>query len=121
MIENCLTLRQCENVLIHEIPNVNLLGQIELSTEDLNLLSNLIRQEITPDIQQGTRFLNKEAPTCLSCFLVWMGIVGYQNGDYWAAVQEATGLADDRTYGFRHFPVACVWFSLPIYTAVDRQ
>ena len=95
MIEDCLNLLQCENKLSKEAQNASLLGQIALSPEDLDHLGTLIRRKISPDIQEGTRFLEREAPTCLTCFLVWMGIVGYRDGDYWSAVRKATGLVED--------------------------
>jgi len=88
-------LRQYESKLSGEARNVSLLGQIELSPADLTYLGALIRQVLSVDIRQGTRFLEQEAPTCLACFLVWTGIVGYRDGDYWSAVREATGLIED--------------------------
>jgi len=95
MIENCPDLQQCENRLSREVQKVHLLGDIALSNEDLDHLGTLIRQTISPDILRGTRFLKRKAPTCLACFLVWMGIVGYRDGDYWSAVRESTGLVED--------------------------
>ena len=95
MIEDCSNLLQCEARLSEEIHNVDLLGQIALSPEDLDHLGTLIRQRISPNISEGTRFLGREAPTCLTCFLVWTGIVGYRDGDYWSAVRESTGLVED--------------------------
>ena len=95
MIEDCSNLLQCENKLSKEAHNVSLLGQIALSHEDLDHLGTLIRQAISPDISRGTWFLKRKSPTCLACFLVWMGIVGYRDGDYWSAVRESTGLVED--------------------------
>lgn len=95
MIEDCSDLLQCENRLSKEVLDIDLLGQIALSPEDLDLLGILIRQRISPNISEGTRFLERQAPTCLACFLVWTGIVGYQDGDYWSAVRESTGLVED--------------------------
>jgi len=94
MIEGCSNLLQCEARLCEEIHNVDLLGQTALSPEDLDHLGTLIRQRISPNISEGTRFLGREAPTCLTCFLVWTGIVGYRDGDYWSAVRESTGLVE---------------------------
>ena len=95
VIENCSNILQCEQKLSKEAQNVSLLGEIPLSPEDLDHLGTLICQTISPDISKGTRFLELEAPTCLACFLVWMGIVGYRDGDYWSAVRESTGLVED--------------------------
>ena len=95
VIEDCSDLAQCEQKLSKEAQNVSLLGEIPFSPEDLDHLGTLIRQAISPDISRGTRFLERKAPTCLACFLVWMGIVGYRDGDYWSAVRESTGLVED--------------------------
>ena len=95
MIEDCSNLLQCENKLSKEAQNVSLLGQIALSHEDLDRLATLIRQAISPDTSGGTWFLERKSPTCLACFMVWMGIVGYRDGDYWSAVRESTGLVED--------------------------
>jgi hypothetical protein len=95
MIKDCSNLLQCESRLSQETQNISLLGQIALSPEDLEHLGTLIRQTVSPDISKGTRFLKQKAPTCLACFLVWMGIVGYRDGDYWSAVWESAGLAGD--------------------------
>jgi len=101
VIENCSDILRCEQKLSREAQNVNLLGEIPLSSEDLDRLGILIRQTISPDISKGTRFLELEAPTCLACFLVWMGIVGYRDGDYWSAVREVTGLVEDPNWQIR--------------------
>jgi len=95
VIEDCSDLAQCEHKLSKEAQNASLLGEIPLSPEDLDHLGTLIRQAISPDISRGTRFLERKVPTCLACFLVWMGIVGYRDGDYWSVVRESTGLVED--------------------------
>jgi len=95
VIENCTELSQCEQRLSEAVQHVELLGQIRFSPADLHRLGTLIRHAITPDAYQGTRFLARQAPTCLACFLVWTGITGYREGNYWNAVHEATGLPDD--------------------------
>ena len=95
VIEDCSDLAQCEQELSKKAQTVRLLGEIPLSSVELDHLGTLIRQTITPSISEGTRFLERQAPTSLACFLVGMGIVGYRDGDYWSAVRESTGLVDD--------------------------
>jgi len=95
VIADCSDLLQCEARLAPEAARVNLLGQIALTQEDIAHLARLIREKLAPDMPAGTRLLRAEAPTCLACFLVWMGIVGYREGDYWSAVQESLGLELD--------------------------
>lgn len=94
MVEHRSNLREYEHELAREAQKARLLGDISHSPEDLHRLGALIRQEISPDIVAGTRFLRREAPTCMACFLVWMGTVGYQDGNYWSAVEESVGVAD---------------------------
>ena len=108
MVEHRSNLREYEHKLAREAQQARLLGDISHSPEDVRRLGALIRQEISPDIAAGTRFLRREAPTCLACFLVWMGTVGYQDGNYWSAIEESVGLAGPNwqtTWGqtFVHF------------------
>ena len=95
MLSDCSDLRQCEDRLSKETKNVSLLGQIEHSSQDLANLGTLVRHTIAQDISRGTCFIEQHAPTCLACLLVWTGIVGYRDGDYWSAVRESTGLVED--------------------------
>lgn len=94
MIENRSDLSQCEELLARECQKVSLLGEIGLRTRDFDRIKDLIEQRVSADPSQGTRFLARKAPTCLACFLVWAGLVGYEDGDYWSAVQEFTSLPD---------------------------
>jgi hypothetical protein len=94
MIENGSDLSECEEMLARECQKVPLIGEIEAPGVGFDRLKVLIRQRISADPRYGTRVLKREAPTCLACFLVWVGLVGYEDGDYWSAVQEFTGLPD---------------------------
>jgi hypothetical protein len=94
MIEHCADLLECEQVLSKEVEGVSLLGELPFTSEDLEHLTDLIRQKITPNVAIGTRFLKQKAPTCLACYLVQTGIVGYGEGNYWSAVHESIGLVD---------------------------
>jgi hypothetical protein len=94
MLERCIDVEDCEQVLSAELENVTFLGQVELSAEDIEKLGVLIRDKIKHDIGQGMQFLINNAPTCLSIFLVGQGIWGYREGNYWSAVAKSTGLDD---------------------------
>ena len=89
MIEDCSSLQECEVRLSQRVESATLLGQIALTREDVDLLGTLIREKLSPDVSTGTRFLRRQAPMCLACFLVWMGTTGYREGDYWSSVQES--------------------------------
>jgi len=94
MIEDSSGLREHEQILARECQTVCLLGEIGFTAADFERLRHLIKQRISLDPGSGTRFLKREASTCLACFLVWAGLVGYEDGDYWSAVQQFTGLPD---------------------------
>lgn len=94
MIQNCADLRACERILSPLVPTVRLLGEIPLTDEAYQHLVGLIRTKLAWDLSRGTAYLSRWAPTSFACFLVWTGIVGYRNGNYWSAVYEAVGEID---------------------------
>ena len=47
MLEDCLSLSNCEKLLKAAIQGISLVGQIPLTEEDINKLSRLIREECT--------------------------------------------------------------------------
>lgn len=94
MIEECGDILECESKLSPIIQKISLLGEIPLSAEEVDKLGTFIKEQILDDIQKGTKFLETETPTCLSCFLVWKGILDYRDGDYWSAIKDSVGLSD---------------------------
>ena len=99
MIEECEDILECENKLSPIIQKISLLGEIPLSVEEVDKLGAFIKEQISDDIQKGTKFLKTETPTCVSCFLVWKGILDYRGGDYWSAVMDFMGLSDPNWQG----------------------
>ncbi len=101
MIERCRDLLECERLLAGEVSgSIGIfLGEIPLSQQDIELLDELVVDVLARDPANGTRFLVQKAPTCFALFLVWQGIRGYDNGDYWSAVRESTGIWDRRYDG----------------------
>jgi len=94
MIEECNDILDCERKLSPIIQKVSLLGEIILSSEEVDKLGNLITEQILENIQKGTEFLKTKTPTCFACFLVWKGILDYRDGDYWSGFREFAGLSD---------------------------
>lgn len=94
MIEECEDILECENKLSPIIQEISLLGEIPLSVEEVDKLGTFIKEQISDDIQKGTKFLKTETPTCVACFLVWKGILDYRGGDYWSAVKDSVSLLD---------------------------
>lgn len=99
MIEECEDILECENKLSPIIQKISLLGEIPLSVEEVDKLGAFIKEQISEDVQKGTRFLETKTPTCLACFLVWKGILDYRGGDYWSAVIASVGLSDPNWQG----------------------
>ena len=99
MIEECEDILECENKLSPIIQEISLLGEIPLSVEEVDKLGTFIKEQISDDIQKGTKFLKTETPTCVACFLVWKGILDYRGGDYWSAVKDSVGLSDPNWQG----------------------
>lgn len=91
-----MKLLQCENLQASDIyfeellttsSNMTLLGDIELSDEELKHLSELISKELkkpNPDIENSLS---------VAVFLVWMGILHYRD-NFWEPVYRALELPD---------------------------
>ena len=92
MLKACVSLADCERVLIEGIQKVRFIGEIQLSAEDVQKITNLITCTLTPDPGIGFKQLGENAPAVTSVFLVWQGITGYEEGDYWTSVLETAGL-----------------------------
>src|SRR3990170_1229525 len=92
MLEDCLSLSNCEKLLKAAIQGISLVGQIPLTEEDVDKLGSLIREKIQTNIKDGTWELEKLFPTCLVCFLVFKGHEEYKSGDFWSSVWESLNL-----------------------------
>ena len=98
MLESCSTLLECESILIPVANEVDLLGEIPLSSADVETIKSLVVRTLAKDIPGGTRYLKRYAPTCFALFLVWMGITGYNNGNYWGEIGEVVGCQLDANW-----------------------
>jgi len=94
MFEECDDILDCERKLSPIVQKVSLLGEIILSSKEVDKLGNLITEQISENIQKGTEFLKTNAPTSFACFLVWKSILDYRDGDYWSGFREFAGLSD---------------------------
>lgn len=70
------------------------LGMMPISREDLIQIEATILTLLQQDPVSGPALLAEKAPAHLALFLVWQGIKGYQDGDYWSAVHEIVGITD---------------------------
>jgi len=94
MIEECITISECEKKLSFSVANIKLVGQIALSQDEVDKLGALIKKEISlPNKQEIEYFCNKFSIS-LACFLVWKGILDYKEGDYWTSIKDSIGISD---------------------------
>ena len=96
MLETCVSLADCERVLVEKFQKIKFIGEIELSSEDIQKLINFITTELDPDPKHGLKLLKQKAPGTIAAFLVWQGIIGYEEGDYWTPALRAIGLEEPR-------------------------
>lgn len=87
------TLREFEKRLRPFFREVGLIGEIPLSDDDaLKIQQALYDLIVSAGPEHAAQFLRDYAPHSLACFLVWKGIQGYHEGDYWSEVCQPIGL-----------------------------
>ena len=95
--------------LSEKIAYVELLGELNLSSEETHDLGQAIAQLVRRNGQKSAvSILGNNYPTCLAVYLVFKGVSGYESGDYWSAVGEETGLTSvpvhqEMGQAFEHF------------------
>ncbi len=100
VLEDCTTLGACEERLEQWVNGGILLGEIPLSGDDVRRLADLVAPAIASE-PGHLRLVGRQAPSCLACLLVWLGLRGYREGDYWSAVRTALGLPKDANWESR--------------------
>jgi len=93
MIEECKNLEQCEVVISQQLQNIKLIGEISLSFEEVLKLETLLKECIKNNSSFDVDFLVKKAPSSLSCYLVWKGILSYHDGKYWGYIKEGLNIS----------------------------
>lgn len=86
-------LRKFESLLSPLFREVGLIGEIPLSNDEEIEIEQALREllrSVGPD--EATQFLREQAPCTLAYFLVWKGIQGYHEGDYWTEVCQSVDL-----------------------------
>jgi len=79
--------------LSEKIAYVELLGELNLSSDEVLDLGQAIKQMVVRNGQiSAASILRNTYPSCLAVYMVFKGISGYDSGDYWSAVGEETGL-----------------------------
>lgn len=86
-------LRDFEHLLSPMFREVSLIGEIPLSDNEEIQIEAALRELLRfSGPGKATQFLREEAQCTLACFLVWKGIRGYREGDYWTEVCNSVGL-----------------------------
>lgn len=86
------SLDEWEAGLVRRLPGIRLLGELDLTRDDLGRLSGDIRQfvlRVGP--QAASEALLDRYPTAAACLLVFTGIYDYQHGIYWEAIDRRIG------------------------------
>lgn len=87
------SLEEWERQLKPQIAKVDLLGDLQLSKEDLHCIGHLIRILVHDmDWIEALDYLERRCPCTYAAFLVALGTHYYEAGDFWSAVRKATGL-----------------------------
>ena len=86
-------LLEFEKSLRPRFREVGLIGEIPLSDDDaLKIQQALYDLIASAGPEHAAQLLRDHAPHSLACFLVWKGIQGYHEGDYWSEVCQPIGL-----------------------------
>lgn len=92
VLETCTSLSDCEHILRRELGKVNFIGELELSCDDVQRLNGFITQ--MSHHSHNLTLLIEKAQASTATFLVWQGILGYEEGDYWSSVHQVIGRKD---------------------------
>jgi hypothetical protein len=88
------SLDEWEKRLHPQVIEVDLLGEIALSDEEVRLLGqqigDLVRRK---GWTQAACLLRERYPCSYAVFMVAQGARGYEAGDFWSAIRDATGLS----------------------------
>ena len=94
MLEGCTDILACEELLAGALKNVRLIGQVPLTDNDIENLSNLVKQTISSNVVKGTRYLKAKAPTSLVFSLVCLGRYYDKDLGFWPVVEQKIGLSE---------------------------
>lgn len=94
MLTDCSTLVECEKVLAEAVGKVRFVGQVALSQAEVDRLGGLIKERLAVGVLEGTRYIARETPASLACFLVGHGVYYYREGDYWSSLLKTIDVFD---------------------------
>ncbi len=93
MLEETKSWPQREEIIRSELEGKALLGQVNITEQDLEHLARDLRLELQRRSEgDAKRFLKANAPLSTAVFLVWCGIKYYRAGNFWDGALRLMGL-----------------------------
>ena len=87
-----------ENRLSLQIRKVELIGEIPITKEELDDISqNFSQLFFDRDADEVLNFIGQNYPVTFLVFMVGQGIYGYNDGDFWSAIEQALSHSIDST------------------------
>ncbi|NMA94727.1 MAG: hypothetical protein GX974_01645 [Clostridiales bacterium] len=99
MLTECINIFECEQILLSQLDdNIQFIGQVKLSLQDYIKLKEMISEYIKhEDNLYILKNLINTFPACMAFFLVYKGVWGYSQGNYWSSVRRVLGHIDTIT------------------------
>jgi len=94
MLETCRDISECESTLQQHLPSVRLLGQLPLTSSDVERVFSYTQRNLQGRVSENLSDVIESTPTILACYLVWKGIQDYDEGTYWRSLSSELGLLD---------------------------
>lgn len=95
-IDKSNNIREYEETFIKLIPKISLLGQIDLNENQINNISEIMKDKIKI-LNTNPSYLKRKAPITTALFLLYTGIKDYQEGNFWGPVYKELELEEDNT------------------------
>lgn len=112
------TLGKWERVLGEKLPSIELLGELELTQNEAQLLEQEVAELVYRFGQNAAlQMLEHSYPICLAVYLVINGIFEYKDGDYWSSVTAKTGLTAQARMG-QFFEQFLHEHGLPVFAGI---
>lgn len=103
-----------ENRLTPQIRKVELIGEIPITKEELNDISQHFSQLFNNhSMDEVLNFIGRNYPSTFLVFMVGQGIYGYNNGDFWSAFEQVLRRPVDSTAFGRLFEKLIQHFGKP--------
>ncbi|MFZ5592001.1 MAG: hypothetical protein ACOY81_09375, partial [Bacillota bacterium] len=98
MLENCKNIVECENNLLAALKGIEYLGQMAFTAQDITALATFLREKLQTG-REGRKLL-ESIPACVSIYLLGMGMMHYQSGEFWPAVEKDLSLSGTNSFEF---------------------